>query len=144
MPRRRRNRSPISELSAFPEQRIAHHGAEEKRDTLHALCMQIKNILMRDEIEKQNVITKVMEIMMRLDNDELDEWQVEYNIDNMKDLLIRIETSSVLCKVCMDSNITMMFLPCKHMITCSLCALVLLTCPICRTPINEWIKPIQS
>nr|WAS29203.1 inhibitor of apoptosis protein 1 [Eriocheir hepuensis] len=51
---------------------------------------------------------------------------------------------SHMCKVCMDAEIDMVFLPCTHMVTCSSCALALAQCPICRTDIKYAIKPILS
>lgn len=47
-----------------------------------------------------------------------------------------------MCKVCMDAEIDMVFLPCSHMLTCSSCALALTQCPICRNDIKYTIKPI--
>lgn len=49
-----------------------------------------------------------------------------------------------MCKVCMDAEMDVVFLPCKHMVTCSLCALALAQCPICREDIKYTIKPILS
>lgn len=51
---------------------------------------------------------------------------------------------SHMCKVCMDAEIDMVFLPCAHMVTCSTCALALTQCPICRNDIKYAIKPILS
>uniref|UniRef100_A0A0P4WDH8 RING-type domain-containing protein n=1 Tax=Scylla olivacea TaxID=85551 RepID=A0A0P4WDH8_SCYOL len=51
---------------------------------------------------------------------------------------------SHMCKVCMDAEIDMVFLPCAHMVTCSSCALALSQCPICRNDIKYAIKPILS
>lgn len=48
------------------------------------------------------------------------------------------------CKVCMDAEMDVVFLPCQHMVTCSSCALALAECPICREDIRYTIKPILS
>ncbi|MPC62588.1 Baculoviral IAP repeat-containing protein 2 [Portunus trituberculatus] len=49
-----------------------------------------------------------------------------------------------MCKVCMNAELDMVFLPCTHMVTCSSCALALTQCPICRGDIKYAIKPILS
>ncbi|XP_042203698.1 death-associated inhibitor of apoptosis 2-like isoform X2 [Homarus americanus] len=49
-----------------------------------------------------------------------------------------------MCKVCMDAEMDVVFLPCQHMVTCSSCALALAQCPICREDIKYSIKPILS
>ena len=49
-----------------------------------------------------------------------------------------------LCKVCMDTELGVLFLPCAHMATCTSCALILQDCPICRCKIMHTIKPIVS
>ena len=47
-----------------------------------------------------------------------------------------------ICKVCMNSEISVVFLPCRHMITCKLCAANLSKCPICRFDIYFALTPI--
>lgn len=63
-----------------------------------------------------------------------------------QDLAAELEKirDSHMCKVCMDAEIDMVFLPCTHMVTCSSCALALSQCPICRNDIKYAIKPILS
>lgn len=49
-----------------------------------------------------------------------------------------------MCKVCMDAEMDVVFLPCAHMVTCASCAVALTQCPICRNDIKFTIKPIVS
>ena len=44
------------------------------------------------------------------------------------------------CKICMDKKISMVFVPCGHLISCRKCANALKQCPLCRKPIKEAIK----
>ncbi|XP_070202760.1 baculoviral IAP repeat-containing protein 7-B-like [Littorina saxatilis] len=41
-----------------------------------------------------------------------------------------------ICKICMDKNSCVVFLPCGHLAVCFGCAVVLTHCPICRDPIR--------
>ncbi|XP_067676028.1 baculoviral IAP repeat-containing protein 7-B-like [Haliotis asinina] len=45
-----------------------------------------------------------------------------------------------LCKVCLEKEISVIFLPCGHLTCCSQCATSLSECPICRTKINGSAK----
>lgn len=65
---------------------------------------------------------------------------------NSQELAAELEKikDSRMCKVCMDAEMDMVFLPCSHMVTCSSCALALTQCPICRNDIKYAIKPILS
>ncbi|XP_062856991.1 E3 ubiquitin-protein ligase XIAP [Trichomycterus rosablanca] len=44
------------------------------------------------------------------------------------------------CKVCMDRDISVVFLPCGHLITCEKCSAQLSKCPMCNTTITQKIK----
>lgn len=45
-----------------------------------------------------------------------------------------------MCKICMDNDVCMMFLPCKHLATCEGCSHIVKECPVCRRSIEERIK----
>ena len=63
-----------------------------------------------------------------------------------KDLAAELERirESRMCKVCMDAEMDVVYLPCSHMVTCASCAVSLAVCPICRMDIKYTIKPILS
>ena len=48
------------------------------------------------------------------------------------------------CKICMDAQVKVVFLPCTHMATCSGCAVALSQCPMCRGDIKYSFNPIIS
>ncbi|KAK7070951.1 hypothetical protein SK128_024227 [Halocaridina rubra] len=62
---------------------------------------------------------------------------------NIAEELERIRESRM-CKICMDAEMSVVFLPCTHMAACSSCAVTMATCPICRMDIKYTIKPIFS
>ncbi|KAK3593109.1 hypothetical protein CHS0354_018234 [Potamilus streckersoni] len=47
---------------------------------------------------------------------------------------------ATLCKICMENTISVVFLPCGHLVTCSDCAPAMRKCPICRTLIKGTVK----
>ena len=48
------------------------------------------------------------------------------------------------CKVCMDEDVGVVFLPCGHLITCVNCAPALRDCPLCRQPIRGTVRTYLS
>lgn len=48
------------------------------------------------------------------------------------------------CKVCLDEEASIVFLPCGHLVTCPMCASALQKCPICRSFIRGTVKAIVS
>nr|CAD7399306.1 unnamed protein product [Timema cristinae] len=44
------------------------------------------------------------------------------------------------CKICMDKDATVVFLPCAHLITCTTCAPSLNNCPMCRKNIRGTVR----
>ncbi|XP_069809501.1 baculoviral IAP repeat-containing protein 7 isoform X4 [Dendropsophus ebraccatus] len=49
-----------------------------------------------------------------------------------------------LCKVCMDKDVSMVFVPCGHLVVCMDCAPNLRHCPICRAMIRGSVRAIMS
>lgn len=48
------------------------------------------------------------------------------------------------CKVCLNADVGVVFLPCGHLVVCKNCAPNLRSCPVCRRRINETIKVFMS
>lgn len=44
-----------------------------------------------------------------------------------------------LCKICMDNELSTLFMPCKHLATCSECSDMVTECPMCRQPISDYL-----
>ncbi|XP_051825215.1 E3 ubiquitin-protein ligase XIAP [Antechinus flavipes] len=49
-----------------------------------------------------------------------------------------------LCKICMDENIAIVFIPCGHLVTCKSCAEAIDKCPMCYTVITFKQKIFMS
>ncbi|XP_071626658.1 death-associated inhibitor of apoptosis 2 [Temnothorax longispinosus] len=49
-----------------------------------------------------------------------------------------------LCKVCMDHELAVVFLPCGHLATCNNCAPALASCPLCRLGIRAYVRIFLS
>merc|ERR550534_2538454 len=55
--------------------------------------------------------------------------KLEKEIQNVKE--------SRLCKICLDREVSQVFLPCGHSICCNKCVIGLQICPICRENIRK-------
>ncbi|XP_064611141.1 baculoviral IAP repeat-containing protein 3-like isoform X2 [Liolophura sinensis] len=49
---------------------------------------------------------------------------------------------SLKCKICLNKEVTMVFLPCGHLVTCMDCYLMVTHCPFCRTKIMTYVRAI--
>ncbi|NXB54324.1 BIR7B protein, partial [Leucopsar rothschildi] len=49
-----------------------------------------------------------------------------------------------MCKVCMDKDVSVVFVPCGHLVACAECALNLRLCPICRAAIQGSVRAFMS
>ena len=65
--------------------------------------------------------------------------EVMYDVEELQK---RNETlkSNITCKVCMDHNLGVLFLPCRHLICCEPCSDSVKRCPLCRQHIIGTIK----
>ncbi|XP_026319004.1 baculoviral IAP repeat-containing protein 7-B isoform X2 [Hyposmocoma kahamanoa] len=45
-----------------------------------------------------------------------------------------------LCKVCMDSEVSVVFLPCGHLVSCGGCGAALAACPLCRASVRALVR----
>ena len=50
------------------------------------------------------------------------------------------ETDRQSCKICMDNDVEVTFVPCGHLVVCESCALGMKLCPICRLDVNETVR----
>ncbi|XP_055372378.1 death-associated inhibitor of apoptosis 2 [Condylostylus longicornis] len=48
------------------------------------------------------------------------------------------------CKVCMDDEVGVVFLPCGHLVTCVQCAPGVTVCPLCRSGIKGYVRTFLS
>uniref|UniRef100_A0A8C4W0M0 RING-type E3 ubiquitin transferase n=1 Tax=Gopherus evgoodei TaxID=1825980 RepID=A0A8C4W0M0_9SAUR len=49
-----------------------------------------------------------------------------------------------MCKVCMDKDVSIVFIPCGHLVVCAECAPSLRRCPICRAVIRGSVRTFMS
>ncbi|CAL1549161.1 unnamed protein product [Lymnaea stagnalis] len=48
------------------------------------------------------------------------------------------------CKICMDKEVAVVFLPCGHLVSCAECASGMKDCPICRVTVKGIVRAFMS
>ncbi|XP_048348256.1 baculoviral IAP repeat-containing protein 2 [Sphaerodactylus townsendi] len=61
----------------------------------------------------------------------------------MEEQLRRLQEERT-CKVCMDKEVSIVFIPCGHLVVCKECAPSLRKCPICRSTIKGTVRTFLS
>ena len=105
-----------------------------------------------DSIEQENRNLKMSQTFyeaIKRENEILKQ-KLKQNEKSMKETMIlkeklkETERSVVaelrLCKICMENEMEITFLPCGHLMSCVNCAPVLKNCPICRRPIKGSVR----
>ncbi len=58
--------------------------------------------------------------------------------------LSKSDENRLLCKICLDREIGVVFLPCGHQLACTQCAACITDCPICRKIIRGTVRTFFS
>ncbi|XP_047530918.1 baculoviral IAP repeat-containing protein 7-B-like isoform X1 [Vanessa atalanta] len=65
-------------------------------------------------------------------------------VSNPKQLTLEEENRQLrearMCKVCMDNEVSVVFLPCGHLVSCAECGAALGACPLCRAQVKALVR----
>ncbi|CAH2084764.1 unnamed protein product [Euphydryas editha] len=65
-------------------------------------------------------------------------------VSNTKQLTLEEENRQLrearMCKVCMDNEVSVVFLPCGHLVSCAGCGAALAACPLCRASVKALVR----
>ncbi|XP_004837139.1 baculoviral IAP repeat-containing protein 8-like [Heterocephalus glaber] len=104
---------------------------EEKFQTFGSNCVSLE-VLVADLVSAQKDNTQ----------DESSQTSLQKEIST-EEQLRRLQEEK-LCKICMDRNIAVVFIPCGHLVTCKQCAEAVDKCPMCYTVITFKQKIFMS
>lgn len=70
----------------------------------------------------------------------------DFNDEEYSSLLVENKTlkDARLCKICMELEVNIVFLPCGHLVSCHVCSPKVRNCPLCRTFIRGTVKTFLS
>lgn len=74
------------------------------------------------------------------------ESELELNVEPHSKTECPVNLNEKLCVICLDKQIEIVIIPCRHMVLCSECCVNLKQCPMCRTDftVNQIIKVFTS
>ena len=99
----------------------------EKSQNIVHTRVQTKNLSMATSLSPLSSVIKTK--TKRKESSSINEMQIQ---NTMKRVMM--------CKVCLDKDVEVVFLPCRHLVVCKWCAPNMWNCPVCRSKINETIK----
>lgn len=88
-----------------------------------------------DTIENVNDLTNVQDMK--------NVQQEQETIESLKNEIAQLRQVGT-CKICMDKKVSVVFLPCGHLISCQDCSYALKSCPICRNGIKGIVRAYLS
>ncbi|XP_026553153.1 baculoviral IAP repeat-containing protein 7 [Pseudonaja textilis] len=111
---------------------------------------QESNVMLEDNLHWSEYSESSHESMER----EPDPWRVKRETQvecshkpesttSMEEKLRRLQEERM-CKVCMDKDVSIVLVPCGHLVVCAECAPNLRRCPICRGVIRDSMKAFLS
>lgn len=108
------------------------------RDVPYSTSEQARRSPARD-VDNSNIATKPKN-EVKSDNDNAQESPAQ----ETKKLSLEEENRQLkearLCKVCMDCEVSVVFLPCGHLVSCARCGAALPACPLCRAPVRALVR----
>ncbi|KAF6391055.1 X-linked inhibitor of apoptosis [Rhinolophus ferrumequinum] len=109
----------------------------------------IKKIMV-ERIQKSGSNYKSVEVLVadlvnaQKDNTRDESSQTSFQKEISTEEQLRLLQEEKLCKICMDRNIAVVFIPCGHLVTCKQCAEAVDKCPMCYTVITFKQKIFMS
>ncbi|XP_053392053.1 uncharacterized protein LOC128554771, partial [Mercenaria mercenaria] len=81
-----------------------------------------------------------VEVSVHIDNVSMEEQPTAGSYDKQAAEEFRALEQMLMCKVCLDADLCIVFFPCGHIATCESCASAMQICPVCRSVIQESVK----
>ncbi|KAH9488684.1 Baculoviral IAP repeat-containing protein 7 [Bulinus truncatus] len=80
-------------------------------------------------------------------------WVIPYASENVEIDLQRFRVlkernnqirQQIMCKICLDNDVSVVFLPCGHLVSCADCASAMRNCPVCRSNVRGITRALIS
>ena len=69
--------------------------------------------------------------------------QLVFETERLRNRVLQLQAEHT-CKICLDLESDVVFLPCVHIRCCKSCGRVLRRCPLCRIQLKEIVKIFKS
>ena len=135
---------PISNLDAESILETGKISNKEKENIPLEVLEYWENIERENQKHKETL--GFMETLMnKCENLNIQNQNLELKNQNLEKQSKNLEDART-CKICMENEISFVFIPCGHLITCENCAVNgdLKICPMCRKQITKRVKTYLS
>ncbi|XP_061217271.1 baculoviral IAP repeat-containing protein 7 [Neopsephotus bourkii] len=113
-------------------------GSELTADVLQEVRVKSSSAESRGAAQGDAEASSSREEMQSVQQRESDEFRL-----SMEKQLQRLQEERM-CKVCLDKDASVVFVPCGHLVACRECAFNLRKCPICRAVIQDRVRTFMS
>lgn len=128
----------------------SHHKNLSLRERLTQQHQQHQQALQQAKEESERKDRKIQQTLQRVKEleqnpeGELQRLLSENEFLKEKNNSLSAQAQRVKCKICLDEEVQIFFLPCGHLVTCERCATRLNRCPMCRQNIQDTIKVLLA
>lgn len=77
---------------------------------------------------------------LKHEKDSLSVKETSLTVNEVEDVQVETCSDRLLCKICLENECCVVFMPCKHMACCSDCSVNFNKCIICRQKIASFLK----
>ncbi|XP_055882173.1 baculoviral IAP repeat-containing protein 2-like [Biomphalaria glabrata] len=98
--------------------------------------------LVSDNINRRPNAPKIMELKLDGVNTETLARDTE-RLRSLKEQNNQLRQQTV-CKICMDKEVAVVFLPCGHLVSCTDCAAAMKDCPVCRNHVRGIVRAFMG
>ncbi|RZC18428.1 inhibitor of apoptosis 2 [Asbolus verrucosus] len=127
---------------------LQHSEEDISEDSDSSAVIQVKNVVQNvlDNVIARSSSNDAKKEQPSVDNNAVTEEQDSSKLSKALSLEEenRILKEARLCKICMDAEVGIVFLPCGHLTTCVNCAPNLEDCPVCRSAIKATVRTFLS
>ncbi|KAI8745479.1 baculoviral IAP repeat-containing protein 2 isoform X1 [Biomphalaria glabrata] len=103
---------------------------------------KIYDRLVSDNINRRPNAPKIMELKLDGVNTETLARDTE-RLRSLKEQNNQLRQQTV-CKICMDKEVAVVFLPCGHLVSCTDCAAAMKDCPVCRNHVRGIVRAFMG
>ncbi|XP_039600264.1 baculoviral IAP repeat-containing protein 2 isoform X1 [Polypterus senegalus] len=128
-----------------PKEYEAIHSASSDKQTAQLIDVVLSKGNAASEVFKNWIQKNDVYLLRELMAQTNDSFSPSQDISDlpMEEQLRRLQEERT-CKVCMDKEVNIVFIPCGHLVVCKECAPSLRKCPICRSVVKGTVRTFLS
>ncbi|KAH9505032.1 hypothetical protein Btru_061476 [Bulinus truncatus] len=103
-----------------------------------ASLLKAESIPVGADVLLQKLQQEIKSVHIRVPSENVDNYSRE-EMRELKEKNNQLRQQTV-CKICLDQEVAVVFLPCGHLVSCTECATAMKDCPVCRTNVKGIVR----